>query len=189
MKEQRIESILSSLKKCDYLTRSQIQSIHKLKGDRNANRFLQSMDEYLSSFRSGLEKVYYLNKRGRERINCSVIRKKTPQVHHYLLRNQLWIHLKRPSSWETEVKINIGEESIQPDAMFYHKDTAVFVEVDVSQSMAVNQRKIEKYRRMQEISSEPFYLLFVTEMDSRKKRIEKLMSGSSGQVYTASEIK
>ncbi|MFJ5624773.1 replication-relaxation family protein [Peribacillus loiseleuriae] len=108
-KQQRQEDILLSLKKFDYLTRSQIQIIHDLKGDRNANRVLNDMAEYLGTFRHEGNIVYYLNKNGRERIQHDVIRKKTPNIQHFLVRNQLWMHLKRPHSWQNEAKIKVGD--------------------------------------------------------------------------------
>lgn len=171
------------------MTRSQIQTIHNLKGDRNANRFLNDMEEYLASFRHGLEKVYYLNKAGRDRVNCDVIRKKTPQIQHFLIRNQLWIHLKRPHTWENEIKITAGDTSIVCDSKFTAKgNIPVFVEVDVSQPMAQNQRKIEKYKRFKELVGEPFHLVWITELESRRPKLTELSSGLSGHVYTLKEI-
>ncbi|SEH78722.1 Replication-relaxation [Halobacillus karajensis] len=147
------------------------------------------MSKYLSSYRYGLETVYYLNKEGRDQVGCEVIRKKTPQVQHYLLRNQLWIYLKRPKSWQNEVKVEGAEHSIICDAQFEKKGVPVFVEVDVSQAMAVNKRKIEKYRQIQLMTGEPFYLLWVTEIEGRKPKLESYMNGMLGYVYSIGEIK
>ena len=151
-KQQRIENILLTLRKFDYMNRSQLQAIHNLKSDRNANRFLNDMSEYLCSFRNGLENVYYLSKEGRERVKCDVIRKKTPQIQHFLLRNQLWIHLNCPSGWENEIKIEAGNTSIVCDAKYTANNIPVFVEVDISQPMSVNKKKIEKYKKIQELT-------------------------------------
>lgn len=61
----REEAILSSLMKLDYLSRSQIQRLHSLSGDRNARLILAAMAPYLSRCRSSTsENVYYLNKLG-----------------------------------------------------------------------------------------------------------------------------
>ncbi|MGE8082093.1 hypothetical protein [Peribacillus loiseleuriae] len=79
-----------------------------LKWDRNANRVLNDMAEYLGTFRHEGNIVYYLNKNGRERIQHDVIRKKTPNIQHFLVRNQLWMHLKRLHSWQNEAKIKVG---------------------------------------------------------------------------------
>ena len=184
----RMESILSSLSRFDYLSQAQIQSIHDLKSPRNANRILHSMSDYLSSFRLGLEKVYYLNKNGRELVNSQVIRKKTPNVEHYLTRNQLWIHMQKPKEWENEVKLKAGDFSIICDAKTSQRGIPVFIEVDITQSMQENKRKIEKYRELKKISNQVFHVVWVTKLDSRKKRINELSYGLTGHVYTLEEI-
>ena len=179
-----------SLKKFDYLTRSQIQRVHNLKGERNANRFLNSMSEYIGSFRHGLENVYYLNKKGRERVGCDVIRKKTPNIQHFLLRNQLWIELKCPRTWENEIKMKVGDLSIVSDAKFIMKGgIPVLIEVDVMQPMAKNKLKIQKYKEIKRITGQEFHLLWVTELESRRPKLESLMDGIAGKVYTLNEIK
>ena len=187
-KQMRMESILLSLSKLDYLTQAQIQAIHDLKSPRNANRILNSMSDYLSSFRLGLEKVYYLNKNGREFVNQPTVRKKTPNVEHFLTRNQLWIYMQRPKEWKNEAKVIVGDSSIVCDAQTYQGDIPVFIEVDVSQSMQVNKQKIQKYRKLKELSKDPFYVVWVTKIDSRRKRISELSQGLPGYIYTLEEI-
>ena len=187
-KQMRMESILLSLSKLDYLTQTQIQAIHDLKSPRNANRILNSMSDYLSSFRLGLEKVYYLNKNGREFVNQPTVRKKTPNVEHFLTRNQLWIYMQRPKNWKNEAKVIVGDSSIVCDAQTYQGNIPVFIEVDISQSMQVNKQKIQKYRKLKELSKEPFYVVWVTKIDSRRKRISELSQGLPGYIYTLEEI-
>lgn len=187
-KQMRMESILSSISKFDYLTQAQIQEIHDLKSPRNANRVLNSMSDYLSSFRLGLEKVYYLNKNGRELVNNKVVRKKTPHVEHYLTRNQLWIHLRKPVEWQNEVKLKAGDFYIVCDAKTSQNGIPVFIEVDVSQSMQENKLKIEKYKQLMEITKQKFYVVWVTKIDSRRKRISELSQGLPGYIYTLEEI-
>lgn len=184
----RMESILLSLSKMDYLTQAQIQAIHDLKSPRNANRILNGMSDYLSSFRLGLEKVYYLNKNGREFVNQETIRKKTPNVEHFLTRNQLWIYMNRPKKWKNEARVIVGDSSIVCDAQTYQNDIPVFIEVDISQSMQVNKQKIQKYRKLKELSKDPFYVVWVTKIDSRRKRISDLSQGLPGYIYTLEEI-
>ena len=187
-KQMRMESILLSLSKLDYLTQAQIQAIHDLKSPRNANRILNSMSDYLSSFRLGLEKVYYLNKKGREFVNQPTVRKKTPNVEHFLTRNQLWIYMQRPKNWKNEAKVIVGDSSIVCDAQTYQGNIPVFIEVDISQSMQVNKQKIQKYRKLKELSKDPFYVVWVTKIDSRRKRISELSQGLPGYIYTLEEI-
>lgn len=177
-----------SLKRCDYLTRAQLQKIHRLGGERNANRVLNGMSEYLNTFRHGLEKVYYLSKEGRQRIGCEVVRKKTPHIEHYLLRNQLWIVLGCPHSWENEIKVTVGDVSLVCDAKFMSEKKDILVEVDISQPMATNKTKIDKYKRIKEMTGNEFHLLWVTEIESRKTALKKLMGDMPGRVFTAKEI-
>lgn len=188
MKEQRTENILWSLRRFDYLTQAQIQVIHDLKGDRNANRILNSMSEYISSFRNGLEKIYYLNKNGREYVGHDVVRKKTANAEHFITRNQLWIHLRRPKEWQNEVQIKAGSISIVCNAKTSQNGVPVFVEVDISQPMQVNKAKIEKYKKIQQLSKDPFYVVWVTKFPGRKKKLMELSAGLKGHVYTVEEI-
>lgn len=187
-KQQRIENILLTLKRFDYMNRSQLQAVHRLGGDRNANRILNDMSEYLCSFRHGLEKVYYLSKEGRDRVKSEVIRKKTPQIQHFLLRNQLWIHLNCPSTWENEFELEANNVTVICDAKYDSNRIPVFVEVDVSQPMNVNKKRIEKYKRIQELTEQPFRLVWVTELESRRPRLNALCMGLKSRVYTLKEI-
>ena len=146
------------------------------------------MSDYLSSFRNGLEKVYYLNKNGREYVNHPVIRKKTPNVEHFITRNQLWIHLKRPRDWKNEVKVNAGDAYIICDAKTSQNNIPVFIEVDISQPMQVNKAKIQKYKKLKELSKDPFYVVWVTKFPGRKKRLAELSAGLNGHIYMTGEI-
>src|SRR6478735_7233500 len=71
-KEQRTDQILLSLKKLDFINRTQLQTLHDLGSDRNARKVMQNLGEYVHCFRDG-EKVYYLSKEGRERVDCSKV--------------------------------------------------------------------------------------------------------------------
>lgn len=183
-----MENILWSLKRFDYLTQAQIQTIHDLKGERNANRVLNSMTKYICSFRNGLEKVYYLNKNGREFVDHDVIRKKTANAEHFITRNQLWIHQRRPKDWENEVEVKAGGICLVADARTSQNGIPVFIEVDISQPMQINKAKIEKYKKIQMLSKDPFYVVWVTKFSSRKKKLRELSAGLKGHVYTVEEI-
>lgn len=159
-----------------------------MKGDRNANRILNSMSEYICSFRNGLEKVYYLNKNGREFVDHDVIRKKTANAEHFITRNQLWIYLRRPKDWENEVEVKAGGVRLISDARTSQKGVPIFIEVDISQPMQVNKSKIEKYKEIQKLSKDPFHVVWVTKFPSRKKKLMELSIGLSGHVYTVGEI-
>lgn len=176
-----------SLKKLDYLSRSQIQTLHNLKGVRNANRILNNMGQYLSSFRSGKENVYYLNSKGRDIVGCEKVRKKTQNVDHFIMRNQLYMAVGRPATWENEIKVKLGNNILICDAKFIIDKKPVFVEVDNEQSMQQNRVKITKYKEISQINSN-FYVMWVTKTDYRKKKLIELSEGLNHQVYSMNDI-
>lgn len=135
-----------------------------------------------------MEKVYYLSKEGRERVKAKSIRKKTPNVQHFLLRNQLWLYLKCPATWKNEVRIKVGDKSIICDAMYQYEKNHLFVEVDCSQPMSVNKKKIEKYRQIRDITKQPFYLVWVTELESRRAKLKELSKDLPCVVFTLKDI-
>lgn len=178
------------MKEFDFLTRSQLQQLHDLKGKRNANRFLKDIEEYLYTFHHGTEVVYYLSKAGRERVDDNKIRKKTSSINHILIRNQLRIVLRNPPTWENEVKMSYNKISIIADAKYIsNNNIPVLVEVDASQTMAINRKKIEKYKRIKEMSGIAFNLVWVTELESRRTKLQELMEGLTGRVYTLGDIR
>ncbi|MGE7880176.1 replication-relaxation family protein [Peribacillus muralis] len=163
--------------------------MHDLKSVRNANRILKSMSEFLGSFRNDLEKVYYLNKKGREHVGCNIARHKTQNIDHFLTRNQLYVHLKQPRTWQNELRIKAGDFSVICDAKFEDNGIPVFVEVDCQQHMIINKQKADKYRKLKEITGQKFHLIWVTEIESRKDKLRELSFGIPGRVYSLNEIK
>ncbi len=97
--------------------------------------------------------------------------------------------MQRPSTWESEIKVKVGDLSIVCDAKFDYKSTPCFVEVDISQPMVKNKAKIDKYKRMKEMTGDPFYLIWVTELESRRYKLTQLCEGLVGQIYTFNDIK
>lgn len=187
-KEKRIEEILLSLKKCDFLTREQLQKMHGLGGDRNAQRILSDMAEYVNFFFEDKRKIYYLNAVGRDRVQANKVRKKTAQVHHFLMRNDLYIHLGRPATWKNEVKISVNTETVIADAVFQHNKLYYFIEIDYKQSMSKNVSKIKRYKQLAESNSN-FTLIWVTTTPYQKKKLESLCTGLSKKVYMWNDLK
>jgi Replication-relaxation len=184
---QREYQILLSLKKCDYLSRSQIQRIHNLGKDRNAQRILQGMARYLSSFRDK-ENVYYLSKEGREMVDATKVRKKTPQVQHYLMRNEIFLAFQQPFTWKNEIRFKLnGKPLLVSDAVFNYGDINFHVEVDCTQSMAKNRKKVEKYKRLNEVR--PLELIWITTNEYRRKALQKLCEGLKVSVYTTEDFR
>lgn len=196
LKLQREEAILSSLKKLDYLSRSQLQKLHDLGGDRNARRVLCNMSEFASSFRNeNGESIFYLSKYGRERVGCEVVRQKTNQVNHFLMRADAFIYYK-PEDWKNEIKISVTDVvSIIPDAYFRHQMRRHFLEVDHLQHMSKNSEKIEKYKKLK--STDTFQeklkyfppLVWVTITATRKKQLLEWCEGLDTVVHIWDEIR
>lgn len=187
-KQQRIEQILLSLKKCDYLTREQLQRMHKLGQNRNAQKVLRSMNQYLSYFSEDRKKVYYLNAAGREFVQADKIRKKTAQVNHFLMRNDLYISLGRPTTWRNEVKITLNNTSLVSDAAYMFNKIHHFVEIDNKQSMQKNVQKIKKYRKLSTFNPQ-FQLVWVTTTLYRRNRLEKLCEGMNYKILLWEDLK
>lgn len=188
--KERQERILLSLKKLGYLSRSQLQTMHRLGGLRNANRVLSEMAPYLNSVRLH-ENVYYLSAEGRERIGCNRVYKKTAQVRHYLLRNALYIAYGCPATWRNEIKLSVpGKLSIIADSLYMKDDRYVIVEVDVTQKMAANREKMRKYRELIEIGAfknAPAFI-WITETPYRQAQLAKLCEGLQFRVHQAKDF-
>lgn len=190
MKEQRIENILLSLKKLGFLSRKQIQVLHELGGDRNASRVMKDIEQYVSSFRDG-EKIYYLNKEGRERIGCRKVLKRTNQFRHYIMRNDIYIAYNCPQSWKQEVKMNVqGVATIIADALFTENGKYHIVEIDHEQKMNANRLKMEKYRKFIEcrvFEQKPQFTWYTT-TEFRRKELAKLCEGLNCNIFTVTDF-
>lgn len=189
-REKRIDQILLLLKKCDYLTREQLQRMMNLGQIRNAQRILSDLSEYVSSFNDDKKKVYYLNAAGRERVQAEKVRKKTAMITHYLMRNDLFISVGRPSTWKNEIKIGIPDSkvSIVADAAYIINKIHHFVEVDYKQTMTKNASKIKRYKQLSTFNPQ-FGLVWITTTPYRKKKLETLCEDLKVKVHLWDDIK
>lgn len=191
----RKETILLNLKKLDFLSRNQINKMHYLKSVRNTNRVLKEMQPYLSSFREGYDTVYYLNREGREMIGSEKVRKKTPQVRHFLMRNDFYIFVGQPAEWKQEIKITDGTTTVITDALYMKQGKYHFLEVDNEQMMVENRKKIDKYKAMQAagVFQKQFgyfpKVIYLTTSEYRKKKLSGMLEGIPFEVYTHGDIK
>lgn len=188
--EKRQEEILLTLKRIDYATREQLQKMHSLGKSRNALRVLNNMSEYLSTFTHDRKYIFYLNREGRERVNAEHVRKKTMKIDHYLMRNDLYIHLGRPFDWKNEQKVRIPDTKLIliPDARFVRNKLFHYIEVDNKQSMSKNRKKIEKYKALASYT-EHFNLIWITTTPYRKNRLQGLSEGINVTCYLWDDIK
>ena len=196
MKKQlsvRDEQILLLLKKFDFLTRDQLGRYFKLGKKRNTNRILNDLSNYLSTIRTGYETIYYLNKDGREYVDCDKVRRKTSRVQHTVMRNELWLFYKCPSDWKNEVKISDGTTTMIVDGMFSRNGFKYFLEVDNLQTMKENREKIKRYKEFMPVLTKQlgYYptVVWLTTTELRRKQIEASCEGLKCQVYTMDDIR
>ncbi len=189
-KEKRQTNILLSLSKLDYLTRSQLQILHNLGGERNAQKVLKRMSNYISCFRDG-ENIYYLNSKGRAEVG-GVVRKRLLQSRHYIMRNYLYIAFGQPDSWMSEQRLRIPKKvTVVADAIFYDEENRIhIVEADHTQKMIKNEKKIEKYKQLIELNvfdSKPKFV-WITTTEYRREKLKKLCDGLDTVIFTVSEF-
>lgn len=165
--------------------------MHRLGGERNANRVLKEMSEYICSFRQN-ENIYYLNKEGRERIGSEKVLKKTLQATHYLMRNDLYIAFGCPANWKSEIKLEVpAVVSVIADAVFVRNGVYHIIEIDHIQKMTVNREKVKKYRKLLELNvfEKPPVFVWMTTTEYRRKELTKLCDGMNAKIYLKADFK
>lgn len=184
----RQEKILLSLNELKFATSEHIRVLHRLGSLRNALKVLNQMKEYLTIRKHNGRNVYYLNNLGREIIGAETEIKWSLTVDHHLLRNDMYVYFKLPHDWKAEQKITFKyknglsykESTIIPDATFTLHNIYYFLEVDRTQSMSENKKKINQYKLLSPAIEEQFrhkpILVFYTTTESRKGLLEKLCS-------------
>ncbi|MEN2468245.1 replication-relaxation family protein, partial [Ornithinibacillus sp. JPR2-1] len=120
---------------------------------------------------------------------------KITTAKHYLMRNDLYIHLKQPANWRNEVKMISGEGTkgeivIIADAHFIQNKRHHIVEIDNQQKMKKNKVKIDKYRRLIERNSFKGMpkLYWVTTTPYRRDSLLELCEGLDVEVYLDTDI-
>ena len=176
---ERQMRILYALSSLQALSRSQIQHMFDLGSKRNANRILSGIREYTNTKRIG-EDVYYLNKKGAEMVGGEATIRRNSPLEHIVMRNDIYIFYHYPADWKAEPRTRWRESgkdySIVSDARFTYHDQMYFLEVDITQKMLENKRKIERYAYLfrfiqRQQLGEPI-LLFYTVSAVKKRQIE-----------------
>ncbi|WP_263624251.1 replication-relaxation family protein [Cytobacillus kochii] len=189
--------------KLTFATRRQLQTIHSLGSDRNATKVLNQMSDLLNKRMHEGRYVYYINQAGRELIGADMEVKWSLMVDHHLLRNDMYIYFKYPSDWRIEERItfrfNQGltykETSITPDATFTLQQIFHFLEVDRTQSMIENKKKIKQYQLLSPIIEKQFKhrpkIVFYTTTKHRASILKKCCSDAGVEcvVYTTDDIR
>jgi hypothetical protein len=186
-----------------------LQQIHDLKSYRNACRVAKQLEPYTTQAFHNREKVFYLNKTGREMIG-SYKEGKKGFAEHTLLRNEVYLYYQCPQTWENEYTIEYIEPSqsnpgfeikganynlsnkkrMVSDAAFKRNGYLYLIEVDHEQKMLENKKKIEAYREfLKTWKNEPVIVSFFTKTPYRKGQLTQLLKGIRSEVKTFDEIK
>lgn len=182
---------------CDYILIRQVAVLFDL-NMKNTYRIMKQLEPYYNMFKDDGVNVYYLNKTGREIVGCEKVRKKLTTASHYIMRNDLYIYLGQPKTWQNEVRLkyvynkndpNSRKIIVVPDA-HYQTHKAILVEVDYMQKMYKNKIKVEKYRRLIEkgVFQKTPEILWVTTTEYRKKRLLELCDGLDAKVYLRGDL-
>lgn len=198
MLDSRQERILLLLKRFDYLTVKQFRSLIDLGGERNSYRVIKQLEPYLNVFKDDGINVYYLNKNGRDYVSSDKKREKLTTARHYLIRNDLYIRLGKPYTWQNEVMLDYEspKEAIRvvADAHYtvisYPHPKDIIIEVDNAQKMKKNEIKISKYRRLTEkgVFKGAPKLVWVTSSPYRQKALKELCDGLEAEVFLYSDL-
>ena len=179
----------------DYMSREQLRTLFSLGSVRNANYVLRKLSPYLSSFRDGYQSIYYLSKQGREYVGATKICKKTLTAQHTITRNQFYLHAGRPANWWNEQKVSDGKVTLVPDALFAKDGRYYFLEVDLTQTMAENRKKLKAYAELRDrglltknLGTFPG-LIWVTTSEHRRKQLVEASQTFNAEVYTDGDIR
>jgi Replication-relaxation len=186
-----------------------LQEIHQL-SYRNACRIVSTqLRPYIHETYFNKEKVIYLNKKGREMIASEKEEiKVSDKTIHSLLRNEVYIYFQCPFDWEVEHTLSTSVEApnnfgisfqglslsnkktVVCDAVFKRNGYFYLIEVDNTQDMKVNKKKIEKYKEVLPAYKEQTPMLyFFTQTESRKKKLEEWLKGIRSKVLLYQELK
>ncbi|MGG1600972.1 replication-relaxation family protein [Paenibacillus naphthalenovorans] len=178
-----------------FLTTSQIQRLHSLSGRRNALRILNAIQDegYLNNFHEG-ELVWYLSAKGRREIGSEIVRKRSPLVQHTIMRNEVYVTYQ-PDVFKAEYPVRWDGRELVADAIFRKNGVYTFLEIDITQSMTANEKKIVAYRELRESGKwQAKYgafptVMFVTTSEHRRQKLRGLCGDLKAEVMTFNDIK
>jgi hypothetical protein len=202
--------ILQTIDRLGIVKIKHLQEIHDLKSYRNTCRIISTqLRPFIHETYFQKEKVMYLNKKGREFIASDKEELKISlQTIHYLLRNEVYIYFKSPIDWanESPLEVNVkgqlnsdilfqgltlsNKKKVIPDATFTRNGYLHLIEVDNTQDMKINKKKIDVYREiMPHIKNQVPVLYFFTTTENRKRKLEEWLKGIRYKVMTFEEIR
>jgi hypothetical protein len=186
-----------------------LQQIHEdLKSYRNACRVVKQLGPYINETFYEREKVFYLNKAGRELIASEKEENKKGFIAHTLLRNEVYIYFSCPYDWQNEYALEkrekaqgafqifseglnlINKKKVIADASFKRNGYLHLIEVDNERKMIDNKKKIETYKEvLPAYKAETPILYFFTKTENRKRKLEEWCKGMNVKVMTFEEIR
>lgn len=183
------------LSKLGMLSRRQIQKLCKTGSVRNTNYIMSELSDYVDYIPHRKGRVYKLSQKGVNLIGEGYLLN-WGNVEHRLLRNDVYIYY-RPSEWQPEIELKVGNVSVYPDALFYSGMTYKFLEVDRTQRWYKNVEKIKDYAKLKETRAlQHEYkhfpaLIWVVEMESRINKIKTTCDkyGLYCEVFSIKQIK
>jgi len=110
------------------------------------------------------------------------------------MRNEVFLWLQ-PEQWREEFTLKWDDNTIITDALFKLDGKYGFLEIDITQSMAQNEKKINMYKRLRvsgrwQAKNGPFpEVLYVTISEYRKEKLSKMLGDLQGRVVTVNDIK
>lgn len=190
----------------EFATRKQLQKLHNLGTDRNANRVLKGLGEWVVRGSLDGEYVYYLSEYGAKWLGVDKGTKWNDKVRHKVMRNELFIFYNCPSDWENEKHVeftaNVKQQgllmkknkAIVPDSRFTKDGIRHYVEVDNTRMMNDNQSKLRDYAYLQEAymltNGKTFKLIIYTQSSHRKQQFLELLNKYKikGEVFTPIDL-
>lgn len=115
----------------------------------------------------------------------------------------MYIYFQQPEDWRIEEPVNFKfkegltyqEATIIPDATFTLNNTFHFLEVDRTQSMSDNKKKIKMYQLLSPAIEKQFkekpILVFYTMTEHRKKRLDEFCAevGLKRLIFTKEDLR
>jgi hypothetical protein len=111
------------------------------------------------------------------------------------MRNYFYIFAGMPMDWQNEIKVYDNEFSVVCDTYFKSRGRYHFLEVDLSQKMIENRKKMKQYiglYKNESVKGSLGYfpqLIWVTTTEYRRKQLEELCKDIPSVVYTLTDIK
>lgn len=106
------------------------------------------------------------------------------------MRNDMYIFTGKPSYWRNEIKVGDSKETVICDALYKDGSIMKILEVDLTQKMTVNRKKIRSYAGMNSRVKDFPILVWLTSTEHRRNQLKKACAeaGLPAEVYTIEDI-